>query len=61
MARENIRGHANILAHYRHIIDCMEAGAHVVTCPLKPILGLLDHPLTEKGLAKFLEDAGMMV
>ncbi|HBG52694.1 MAG TPA: fructose-6-phosphate aldolase, partial [Rikenellaceae bacterium] len=44
----------------RHIIDCMEAGAHVVTCPLKPILGLLDHPLTEKGLAKFLEDAARM-
>jgi transaldolase len=49
------------IRHTRHIIDCMEAGAHVVTCPLKPILGLLDHPLTEKGLAKFVEDAGKMI
>lgn len=49
------------IRHTRHIIDCMEAGAHVVTCPLKPILGLLDHPLTEKGLAQFVEDAGKMI
>jgi len=49
------------IRHTRHIIDCMEAGAHVVTCPLKPILGLLDHPLTEKGLAKFVEDAKKMI
>ncbi len=49
------------IRHTRHIIDCMEAGAHVVTCPLKPILGLLDHPLTEKGLAKFVEDARKMI
>ena len=40
-----------------HIIRCAEAGADVVTSPLEPILGLLKHPLTESGLAKFLEDA----
>ena len=40
-----------------HIIQCAEAGAHVVTSPLEPILGLLKHPLTDIGLAKFLEDA----
>lgn len=40
-----------------HIIKCAEAGAHVCTCPLEPILGLLKHPLTDIGLAKFLEDA----
>lgn len=40
-----------------HIIKCAEAGANVVTSPLEPILGLLKHPLTESGLAKFLEDA----
>jgi transaldolase len=39
-----------------HIIKCAEAGAHVCTCPLEPILGLLKHPLTDLGLAKFLED-----
>jgi transaldolase len=40
-----------------HIIQSAEAGAHVCTCPLDSILGLLKHPLTDLGLAKFLEDA----
>ena len=40
-----------------HIIRCAEAGADVCTCPLESILGLLKHPLTDIGLAKFLEDA----
>jgi transaldolase len=43
-----------------HIIQCAEAGAHVITSPLEPILGLLKHPLTDIGLAKFLEDAKKM-
>jgi transaldolase len=40
-----------------HIVKCAEAGADVCTCPLESILGLLKHPLTDLGLAKFLEDA----
>jgi len=40
-----------------HIIKCAEAGANVVTSPLESILGLLKHPLTDIGLAKFLADA----
>jgi transaldolase len=40
-----------------HIIKCAEAGADVVTSPLESILGLLKHPLTDIGLAKFLSDA----
>lgn len=40
-----------------HIVRCSEAGADVCTCPLDSILGLLKHPLTDIGLAKFLEDA----
>jgi transaldolase len=40
-----------------HIIQCAQAGADVCTCPLDSILGLLKHPLTDIGLAKFLEDA----
>ena len=43
-----------------HIVKCAEAGADVCTCPLEPILGLLKHPLTDIGLAKFLEDAKKM-
>lgn len=39
-----------------HLIKCAEVGADVVTCPLGAILGLLNHPLTDKGLAQFLAD-----
>ena len=38
------------------IVESARAGADVVTCPLDSILGLLKHPLTEIGLAKFLAD-----
>ena len=44
------------IRHTRHIIDCLKAGADVATCPLPAIKGLLKHPLTDSGLAKFLED-----
>lgn len=40
-----------------HIIRCAEAGADVCTSPLESILGLLKHPLTDIGLAKFMADA----
>ncbi len=43
-----------------HIVKCAEAGADVCTCTLDSILGLLKHPLTDIGLAKFLEDAKKM-
>lgn len=43
-----------------HITKCAEAGADICTCPLDSILGLLKHPLTDIGLAKFLEDAKKM-
>lgn len=39
-----------------HIIKCAEFGADVATCPLSAILGLMKHPLTDIGLAQFLED-----
>lgn len=40
----------------KHIVDAARNGADVVTCPLKAIKGLLYHPLTDIGLAKFLAD-----
>lgn len=40
----------------QHIIQCIEAGADVATCPLSAIEGLLNHPLTQSGLEKFLAD-----
>ena len=42
--------------HTMHIIDCAKLGADVMTGPLSAIKGLLKHPLTDIGLAKFLED-----
>ena len=42
--------------HTMHIIDCAKIGADVVTTPLLAIKGLLNHPLTDSGLKKFLED-----
>ncbi|MEZ4917669.1 MAG: fructose-6-phosphate aldolase [Saprospiraceae bacterium] len=39
-----------------HIVDAAKAGADVVTCPLGAMLGLLNHPLTDIGLANFLAD-----
>jgi transaldolase len=44
------------IRHTQHIIQVMEAGADVATCPLNSILGLLKHPLTDIGLEKFLAD-----
>ncbi|MFN6374869.1 MAG: fructose-6-phosphate aldolase [Chitinophagia bacterium] len=43
-----------------HIVRSAEAGAHICTCPLASILGLLKHPLTDIGLAQFIEDAKKM-
>jgi transaldolase len=42
--------------HTMHLIKCAEIGADVVTCPLNVITALLNHPLTDSGLAKFLAD-----
>ncbi|MBK9192867.1 MAG: fructose-6-phosphate aldolase [Crocinitomicaceae bacterium] len=42
--------------HTMHIIQCAEVGADVMTGPLSSIKGLLNHPLTDIGLQKFLAD-----
>ena len=39
-----------------HIVQAAKNGADVVTCPLSAIKGLVNHPLTDIGLAKFLAD-----
>lgn len=44
------------IRHPLHIVQCAEAGADVVTCPLNAITALLNHPLTDVGLEKFLAD-----
>jgi len=42
--------------HTMHVLDCAKIGADVMTGPLSAIEGLLKHPLTDIGLAKFLAD-----
>lgn len=42
--------------HSIHLLKCAELGVDVATCPLSVITGLLKHPLTDSGLAKFLAD-----
>jgi len=44
------------IRHTMHILQAVEAGADIATCPLKAITGLLNHPLTDKGLEQFLAD-----
>lgn len=46
--------------HSMHIINCAKIGADVVTCPLPPILSLLNHPLTASGLEQFIKDSQKM-
>lgn len=42
--------------HVTHILECAKIGADVMTGPLSAILALLKHPLTDSGLAQFLND-----
>ena len=49
-----------IVASIRHPIHVMQSamvGADIVTCPYKVMQQLVNHPLTEKGIAQFLKDA----
>jgi transaldolase len=47
--------------HTTHLVEAAKLGAHVATCPLNVITGLLKHPLTDSGLEKFLADAKTMM
>lgn len=44
------------IRHVMHIIKCAEAGADVATAPFAVFMNLLNHPLTDKGIAQFLAD-----
>jgi transaldolase len=48
------------IRNVNHIVKCAEFGADVITSPLSSILGLLYHPLTDIGMAKFIEDTKKM-
>ena len=57
---DNYKFDTQILAasvrHTMHVMQCAKIGADVMTGPLSSIEGLLKHPLTDSGLAKFLAD-----
>jgi transaldolase len=40
-----------------HILDAAQIGADVATIPPSTIMQLMNHPLTDKGVAQFLKDA----
>jgi transaldolase len=44
------------IRHPKHIVDCALAGADVCTVPFNVIQQMMKHPLTDSGLAKFVED-----
>ncbi len=44
------------IRHPRHIIEAALAGAHIATVPPKVLRQLVKHPLTDRGLEKFLAD-----
>jgi transaldolase len=44
------------IRHPVHVVEAALAGSHCATMPLKVIEQLFHHPLTDVGLAKFLED-----
>ena len=44
------------LRHPEHVITAARLGCEVATVPAKVLRAMLDHPLTEKGIAKFASD-----
>lgn len=42
--------------HLKHMTDCALAGADVATVPFSVIKQMMNHPLTDSGLKKFVED-----
>jgi len=49
------------IRHNIHILDSALIGADIVTVPFKVMQGMTHHPLTDKGLDKFLKDAQKIV
>ncbi|MFZ3589089.1 fructose-6-phosphate aldolase [Bacillus sp. DJP31] len=44
------------IRHPQHITEAALRGAHIATVPLKVIMQIFNHPLTDKGIEQFLED-----
>lgn len=44
------------IRHPVHIISAAKAGAHIATIPYRVLMQIINHPLTDAGIKKFLED-----
>lgn len=44
------------IRHPQHVVDAIRAGAHIATMPFAVMNALFNHPLTEIGLKRFLDD-----
>ncbi|MBI4321892.1 MAG: fructose-6-phosphate aldolase [Chloroflexi bacterium] len=44
------------IRHPLHVFAAAKAGAHIATVPYKVLLQMIQHPLTDVGIKKFLED-----
>lgn len=44
------------IRHPMHVTQSALAGAHIATLPYKVLLTMLNHPLTDSGIQRFLED-----
>lgn len=44
------------IRHPKHMVECALAGADVATVPFSVIKTMMNHPLTDVGLKKFIED-----
>jgi len=44
------------IRHPRHVFEAALAGAHIITLPFKVLEQMFNHPLTDIGMKKFLDD-----
>jgi transaldolase len=44
------------IRHPIHLVEAARAGAHIATVPYKILIQALEHPLTDRGLERFLAD-----
>ncbi|MCH8275322.1 MAG: fructose-6-phosphate aldolase [Armatimonadetes bacterium] len=42
--------------HPKHVVEALQVGAHICTMPFKVMNQLFNHPLTDAGLKRFLDD-----
>lgn len=44
------------IRHPLHVVECAKAGADIATIPYKVIMQMINHPMTNNGIEKFVND-----